>query len=106
MRNVSFMDTSAESSLEHIRKKMIEKQGILLISGIQHQPKEIFHQTGLYDRIGKQYFFTRTELALHFILQELERTKCKNSFQECATISDKPAQTKFDMKHSHVEIDM
>ncbi|WP_179863565.1 SulP family inorganic anion transporter [Bacillus cereus] len=81
MRNVSFMDTSAESSLEHIRKKMIKRQGILLISGIQHQPKEIFHQTGLYNRIGKQYFFTRTELALHFILQELEKTKCKGSFQ-------------------------
>ncbi|MBG0969456.1 SulP family inorganic anion transporter [Bacillus sp. SRB3LM] len=88
MRNVSFMDTSAESSLEYIRKKMIEKKGILLISGIQHQPKEIFHQTGLYDRIGKQHFFAHTELALHFVLQELESAKCKSSFQECATLSD------------------
>lgn len=47
---------------------MIETQGILLISGIQHQPKEIFYQTGLYARIGEQHFFTRTGLALRFAL--------------------------------------
>ncbi|OPA16471.1 SulP family inorganic anion transporter [Bacillus cereus] len=99
MRNVSFMDTSAESSLEHIRRKIIEKKGILLISGIQHQAKEIFHQTGLYDRIGKQHFFAHTELALQFALQELERTKCKGSFKECSTLSEQPAQKKCDIRH-------
>ncbi|PGV90020.1 sodium-independent anion transporter, partial [Bacillus cereus] len=31
MGNVLFMDTSAESALEHIRKKMVGQQGILLI---------------------------------------------------------------------------
>ncbi|PDY34150.1 STAS domain-containing protein, partial [Bacillus thuringiensis] len=76
MGNVSFMDTSAESAVEHIRKKILEKQGTLLISGIQHQPKDIFHQTGLYERIGELHFFTRTGLALHFALQKLETSKC------------------------------
>ncbi|MHA2896481.1 STAS domain-containing protein [Bacillus cereus] len=78
MGNVSFMDTSVESAVEHIRKKILEKQGALLILGIQHQPKEIFHQTGLYKRISESNFFTRTGFALRFVLQELEISKCKD----------------------------
>lgn len=46
------------------------QKGPLLISGVQHQPKEIFHQTRLYERIGEQYFFTRSGLAIHFALQK------------------------------------
>lgn len=66
MGKVSFMDTSAEATLEHIRKRMLEKQGMLLVSGVQHQPKEVFQQTGLYGRIGNKHVFTRTESALDY----------------------------------------
>ncbi|TJZ99923.1 STAS domain-containing protein [Bacillus thuringiensis] len=110
MGEVSFMDTSAESTLEHIRKKMVAKQGILLISGIQHQPKEIFYQTGLYERIGKQHFFTRTGLALNFALQKLEVSECTGckqfAFQECATLSNQPVETESEIKRSHVKINI
>ncbi|PFE38099.1 sodium-independent anion transporter, partial [Bacillus thuringiensis] len=110
MGNVSFMDTSAESAVEHIRKKILEKQGTLLISGIQHQPKDIFHQTGLYERIGELHFFTRTGLALHFALQKLETSKCKGcsqfAFQECTTLSEQSTETDLDRKRSSVEINL
>ncbi|MGH0791665.1 SulP family inorganic anion transporter [Bacillus cereus] len=110
MGNISFMDTSAESAVEHIRKKMLEKQGTLLISGIQHQPKDIFHQTGLYERIGESHFFTRTGVALHFALQELETSKCKGckqfAFQECTTLSEQSTETDLDRKRSSVEINL
>ncbi|WP_345743029.1 sodium-independent anion transporter [Bacillus cereus] len=102
MGNVSFMDTSAEFAVENIRKKMIEKQGTLLISGVQHQPKEIFHQTRLYERIGEQYFFTHSGLAMHFALQKLETSQCKGCkqfvFQECATLSEQSAEIDSDRK--------
>ncbi|MED3275444.1 sodium-independent anion transporter, partial [Bacillus thuringiensis] len=88
--------------------KMLEKQGILLISGIQHQPKDIFHQTGLYERIGEPHFFTRTGAALHVALQELEISKCKGckqfAFQECTTLSGQSAES--DKKRSPLEINM
>ncbi len=104
MGNVSFMDTSAEFAVENVRKKMVEKQGTLLISGVKYQPKEIFHQTKLYERIGEHHFFTRTGLAIHFALQELETSKCKGckqfAFQECATLSGQSAETESVRKRS------
>lgn len=110
MGKISFMDTSAESAVEDIRKKILDKQGTLLISGLQHQPKEIFHQTGLYDRIGDQYFFTRTGLALNFALHKLQPSKCKGckefAFQECTTLSGQSTKTDADRKHSTLEINM
>ncbi|SFX90906.1 sulfate permease, SulP family [Bacillus altitudinis] len=61
MNKVNYMDTSAEAVLMNISKRLKHHNGKLMIVGLQSQPKELLHRTGLFHHIGKQHFFERTD---------------------------------------------
>lgn len=61
MNKVNYMDTSAEAVLMNISNRLKHHNGKLMIVGLQSQPKELLHRTGLFDHIGKQHFFERTD---------------------------------------------
>ncbi|MCY7690991.1 SulP family inorganic anion transporter [Bacillus altitudinis] len=61
MNKVNYMDTSAEAVLMNISNRLKHHDGKLMIVGLQSQPKELLHRTGLFHHIGKQYFFERTD---------------------------------------------
>lgn len=90
MGRVPFMDITGESYLSSIVKNF-SKHGLVLISGLNEQPKEILKKTGLYDIIGEEYFFEHTGDALKYALSNIEKTKCSGcshfAFRECAVYS-------------------
>ncbi|MEK5308291.1 MULTISPECIES: SulP family inorganic anion transporter [Bacillus] len=61
MNKVNYMDTSAEAVLMNISNRLKHHDGKLMIVGLQSQPKELLHRTGLFHHIGKQHFFERTD---------------------------------------------
>ncbi|WP_353854509.1 SulP family inorganic anion transporter [Bacillus sp. Bos-x628] len=61
MNKVNYMDTSAEAVLMNISNRLKRHNGKLMIVGLQSQPKELLHRTGLFHQIGKQHFFERTD---------------------------------------------
>ncbi|MEB2270699.1 SulP family inorganic anion transporter [Bacillus safensis] len=61
MNKVNYMDTSAEAVLMNISNRIKHHNGKLMIVGLQSQPKELLHRTGLFHHIGKQHFFERTD---------------------------------------------
>lgn len=90
MSRVPFMDTTGEANLASIVSHF-SKNGIVIISGINEQPKKVLISTGLYDVIGQEHFFEHTGDAIQFALSELDRNKCLGckhfAFKECKKLS-------------------
>ncbi|MCM3690515.1 SulP family inorganic anion transporter [Neobacillus niacini] len=90
MSRVPFMDTTGEANLASIVSHF-SKNGIVIISGINEQPKNVLRSTGLYDVIGQENFFEHTGDAIQFALSELDRNKCLGckhfAFKECKKLS-------------------
>jgi sulfate permease, SulP family len=90
MSKVPFMDTTGEANLASIVSHF-SKNGIVIISGINEQPKNVLISTGLYDVIGQEHFFEHTGDAIQFALSELDRNKCLGckhfAFKECKKLS-------------------
>lgn len=90
MGKVPFMDTTGEASLASIVKHF-SKNGIVLITGLNAQPKEVLLKTGLYDVVGDKHFFEHTGDAIETALAYLNRSKCLGckhfAFNECNALS-------------------
>ncbi|MEH7012351.1 SulP family inorganic anion transporter [Neobacillus niacini] len=90
MSRVPFMDTTGEANLASIVFHF-SKNGIVIISGINEQPKNVMLSTGLYDVIGQDHFFEHTGDAIQFALSQLDRNKCLGckhfAFKECKKLS-------------------
>lgn len=90
MSKVPFMDTTGEASLSSIVKDF-QKHGIVLVSGIQPQPKSVLNKTKLIDKIGENHFFEHTGDAINYAISILDLEKCKGckhfAFKECAHLS-------------------
>ncbi|WP_045521882.1 SulP family inorganic anion transporter [Neobacillus niacini] len=90
MSRVPFMDTTGEANLASIVSHF-SKNGIVIISGINEQPKNVLLRTGLYDVIGQDHFFEHTGDAIQFALSQLDRNKCLGckhfAFKECKKLS-------------------
>jgi sulfate permease, SulP family len=90
MSRVPFMDTTGEANLASIVSHF-SKNGIVIISGINEQPKNVLRSTGLYNVIGQEHFFEHTGDAIQFALSELDRNKCLGckhfAFKECKKLS-------------------
>ncbi|MEH6995567.1 sulfate permease [Neobacillus drentensis] len=90
MSKVPFMDTTGEANLASIVSHF-SKNGIVIISGINEQPKNVLKSTGLYNVIGHEHFFEHTGDAIQFALSELDRNKCLGckhlAFKECKKLS-------------------
>lgn len=66
MDKMPFIDASGESNLSALIGHFQRRQTIVLISGLQRQPKRMLQATGLYYRIGEAHFFTDTEAAIEY----------------------------------------
>ncbi|MBT2686916.1 STAS domain-containing protein [Bacillus sp. ISL-47] len=90
MGRVPFMDTTGESNFAHIVQNF-SKHGIILISGLQPQPKSILMKTGLYDMIGDEHIFEHTGDAINHALRLIDENKCMGcrhfAFRECGKLS-------------------
>jgi sulfate permease, SulP family len=108
MGKVPFMDTTGESKLASVVKTWKNNGGMVLISGIQSQPREVLKRTGLYAYIGEQHFFEHTGDAINFALARLDQNRCAGcrhfAFRECAGLSNpelSPKQANPDMHPAH-----
>jgi SulP family sulfate permease len=92
MSKVPYMDTTGQSNLTSIVRHFQKMGGILLISGLQSQPKEVLQRTGLDKELGMDHFFEHTGDAINYALTKLEPSKClgcrQYAFQECARLSE------------------
>ncbi|MGX6441766.1 SulP family inorganic anion transporter [Neobacillus sp. K501] len=100
MSRVPFMDTTGEANLASIVSHF-SKNGIVIISGINEQPKKVLLKTGLYEVIGQEHFFEHTGDAIQYALAQLDKNKCLGckhfAFRECkklATSETREASTK------------
>ncbi|MCM3274096.1 SulP family inorganic anion transporter [Paenibacillus elgii] len=88
---VLFMDTTGESYLAGVVRDIVRQGGIVLISGLQSQPRDVLKRTGLDELIGKEHFFAHTGEAIDFALSRLEHPKCVGcrhfAFRECTALS-------------------
>lgn len=92
MGKVPFMDTTGESNLANVVKDFQKNGGLVLVSGVRPQPKEVLQRTGLYERIGPEHFFEHTGEAIDYAITKLDRQKCLGckhmAFRECAALSE------------------
>jgi sulfate permease, SulP family len=90
MSRVPFMDTTGEANLASIVSHF-SKNGIVIISGINEQPKAVLLKTGLYDVIGADHFYEHTGDAIQYALEHLNKNKCIGckhfAFRECDKLS-------------------
>ena len=90
MGKVPFMDITGEASLASIVKDF-NKHGVVMLSGLSDQTKEILQRTGLYDSIGQENIFEHTGEAINYALEHLDRNKCLGckhfAFSECTKLS-------------------
>ncbi|GLI08166.1 sodium-independent anion transporter [Paenibacillus tyrfis] len=88
---VLFMDTTGESYLAGVVRDIVRQGGVVLISGLQSQPRDVLKRTGLDELIGKEHFFEHTGEAINYALTRLEQRKCLGcrhfAFRECAALS-------------------
>ncbi|MGG5253559.1 SulP family inorganic anion transporter [Neobacillus sp. SM06] len=90
MSKVPLMDTTGEANLASIVKHF-SKNGTVLLSGVNSQPKTVLKKTGLYEKIGEDHFFDHTGEALDFALAKIEKSRCIGckhfAFHECEELS-------------------
>ncbi|MEW9050159.1 MAG: sulfate permease [Neobacillus sp.] len=90
MSRVPLMDTTGEANLASIVTHF-SIHGIVLISGLNEQPKSVLKKTGLFDKIGENHFFEHTGDAIQFALEQLDHSKCLGckhfAFRECGKLS-------------------
>lgn len=91
MSKVPLMDTTGESHFSSIVEHFERHGGMVLVSGIKPQPKEVLLKTGLYHKIGADHFFPYAGDAILYALQHIDRNKCIGckhyAFKECARLS-------------------
>lgn len=91
MGNVFVMDATAEVALENIVEHVQKQNGLVLVSGLKPQPEAILRKSGLYDKIGKEKFFSGTGLAITEALNNINQQKCigcgHNAFYECENLA-------------------
>lgn len=90
MNKVPFMDTTGERNMAELVRHFKGHGGTVLVAGIQKQPLEVLHLTGLYERLGNQAFFEHTGDAIDDALTRIDSHRCAGckhyAFRECAEL--------------------
>ncbi|WZY00558.1 sulfate permease [Bacillus sp. FSL W7-1360] len=73
MQSVPFIDTTGEYYLSRMITDF-SKDGVVLISGLKQQPKNMLSKTGLANIIGESHFFQHTSDAIDFALSRLKKS--------------------------------
>ncbi len=91
MGKVPFIDTTGEAILASIIQDF-NKHGVVLISGLSSQSKEVLLKTGLYHSIGEGNIFEHTGDAINYALTHLNKKRCLGckhfAFSECTQLSE------------------
>lgn len=92
MSKVPLMDLTGEDHLHDVIDTLQQRGTIVLVSGLNSQPKTILKATGLYDTIGHKHFFTHTSYAIAHTAQHLDAEQCrhckKRVFKLCSARHD------------------
>ncbi|MCJ8010547.1 sulfate permease [Paenibacillus sp. KQZ6P-2] len=107
MDNVLYMDTTGESNFASLVKHFKKHGGIIIISEIQDQPREVLRKTGLDNLIGADRFFDNTGDAIQYALTKLNRAQCAGckqfAFRECTALSGcAEAESIHEPKRNHI----
>ena len=96
MGRVPVIDATGEKALRAILAECEKKQVLLLISGLQPQPREVLESTGLRARIGPDQVFTRTGPALKTAITRMDAKTCSYCphfvFHECEELKYRGVQ--------------
>lgn len=98
MSRVPLIDTTGESNLSSIVKSFKENNGIVMVTGLKEQPKEVLIRTGIHKEIGEDRFFLNAEEAINAAIKLIDQKKClgcrNNAFKECNYLSEELKQNK------------
>ncbi|WP_040950857.1 SulP family inorganic anion transporter [Gorillibacterium massiliense] len=91
MNHVPYMDTTGEANLAGVIKKVQRQGGTVLLSELQHQPRQVLNKTGLDQVIGEDHFFEQTGGAISYSMTKLNRAECVGckhfAFHECEKLA-------------------
>lgn len=82
MNRVPFIDATGEANLATLITNFQESNGVILMSGISEQPMKILQSSGLYEQIGPERIFERTEQAVEYAMTILEDNLCRSCRQK------------------------
>ncbi len=82
MNRVPFIDATGEANLATLISNFQESNGIILVSGISEQPLKILQTSGLYEQIGSERIFERTEQAVEYAMTILQNHLCRSCRQK------------------------
>lgn len=88
MSKVPLMDLTGEDHLHNVIETLHKRGTIVLVSGLNSQPKKIMQATGLYEIIGEKHFFTHTSYAIAHTIKHINHEVChkckKRIFKRCS----------------------
>jgi len=91
MNKLIHLDTTGENNLRNIVVQLEKSGSQILISGLKDQPLEMIKRTGLYDKIGEEYFFNDTQSAINYAINKISKETCRGcdhfAFKECENLS-------------------
>jgi SulP family sulfate permease len=91
MGKVPVIDSTGEAHLADIVRRFRSRGGVVLVTGIQPQPRAALDRSGLSALIGEQRFFDHTGDAIRCALTLLDAGRCLGcrhfAFRECAGLS-------------------
>ncbi|GIP33200.1 SulP family inorganic anion transporter [Paenibacillus sp. J2TS4] len=76
LERMPFIDATGEANLHVLVRHFQGNDCLVLITGIQHQPREMLIRSGLYPRIGQTHFLARTKEAVDYALTQLDVRPC------------------------------
>lgn len=89
MTKVPLMDLTGEDHLHNVIEALQKRGTIVLVSGLNPQPKKIMQATGLYNTIGAKHFFSHTSYAIAHTVKHIDHEECrkckKRIFKRCVS---------------------
>jgi SulP family sulfate permease len=96
MGRVPVIDATGEKALRAILEECERSEVLLLVSGLQPQPREVLESTGLLACIGPEHLFTRTGPALNVAITRMDVKLCSYCphfvFRECEELKYRGVQ--------------
>lgn len=91
MSRVPLIDATGEAALRRVVNRFRRQDGLLLLSGLQPQPRMQLQRSGILTKIGTEHCFDHTGEAIHFALGRLDYEAClgcrRFAFHECRALS-------------------
>src|SRR5699024_7336355 len=85
IKYVPLIDATAEANLSALIDDFVKLGGTVLITELPDEPLNMLKRSGLYDKIGGQYFFNKTTDAVNYALNLVDVKKCSVCSHQGAT---------------------